>query len=198
MLFFRLLGTELIGALLFDVEAQFHIHRGVILQRWRQRHAEIGRGRLLAFGVRERASGAGITFQIPIEAWLTATAPIPTGVVVNIGTSAEEAEEGMLCRTNHDADMPVPHHQVRRLRARNTLESFHSGVEIFRVSVLVGEAGALINRMHQVGTVVSVLPNGAGMKRHTNQGRTVLLSQCFRNWALRPCRSGLGRLLDWR
>jgi len=111
---------------------------------------EIGRGVLLTLGVGERASVAGIAFQITIESRLTAAPPVATGVVIDVGPGTEEAEEGMLGRTNHDADMAMPDHEVRRLRARNALESFYPGVEIFRISVLVGEARSLIDGMHQV------------------------------------------------
>ena len=51
--------------------------------------------------------------------------------------------------------MPVPHDQVAGLRLRDPLKPLNSGVEIVGAGVGIGKAGAFVNRMHQVRTVVS-------------------------------------------
>ena len=50
--------------------------------------------------------------------------------------------------------MPAPYDQVAGLRLCDPLKPLNSGVEIVGAGVRVGKAGAFVNRMNQVRTVV--------------------------------------------
>jgi len=51
--------------------------------------------------------------------------------------------------------MAAPHDQVAGLGLRHPLKPLDSGVEIVGADIGIGKAGAFVNRMNQVRTVVS-------------------------------------------
>jgi hypothetical protein len=58
-------------------------------------------------------------------------------------------------RSDDNSHMPAPHDQVAGLRVPDPLKSLDSGVEIVGAGVGIRKAGAFVNRMDQVRTVVS-------------------------------------------
>ena len=69
----------------------------------------------------------------------------------------------MLCRTEHNPDVPVPYHQICRLRAGNSLKPLDPVVKIVRWRIGVRKTSPLVDGMHQVGAIVfaiSMLPRG--------------------------------------
>jgi hypothetical protein len=103
---------------------------------------------------RFRASRAGMILQIAIKPWLSATAPVCALVVIRSRPGAQKAEEDVPRRSDHNPRMPVPHHQIRGLRLRDPLKSFHPIVEIVGIRIGVGKPRSLVNCMHEVRAVV--------------------------------------------
>lgn len=97
-------------------------------------------------------------------------------------------------RMNHNTDMSVPHDQIGRLWLQNALKSLDASIKIFGIRIFVRKAGTLIDGMHEMRAIVSILPHCLGMKRHCNHRRAVLFGE--RSWerVLRADRSGLRRL----
>lgn len=74
--------------------------------------------------------------------------------------------------------MSMPDHQVRGLRMVYTPETPGPGIQIFGVRVRVGEAGALVDRVHQVGAIAFRLSRCLRAQGNRNERRTVVLAQC--------------------
>ncbi|SRR5579871_6083832 len=103
----------------------------------------------------QRASGARIVLDVSVIAGLSATAPIAASVVVNARAGAQEAKEGVMGRFNDNPGMSVPDDQVSRLRTRDSLKSFDSRVQIVGIGIAVWKAGAHVDGVHKMGTVVA-------------------------------------------
>ena len=73
--------------------------------------------------------------------------------------------------------MPVPNDQVAGLRVRDPLKALDSVVEIVGAGVGVGKAGAFVNRMNQVGTVVSCIAAHFRIERGRDHAEAVVGSK---------------------
>jgi hypothetical protein len=101
---------------------------------------------------------------VTIEPSLSSTDPVGSVVVVNPRPCGHEAEEDMLRRSDDDAHVPVPDDQIARLRVRDSLKLLDSVVEIVGAGIGVGKAGAFVNRMNQMRTVVPGIASDFGIK----------------------------------
>ena len=86
---------------------------------------------------------------------MAAAFPVARIVGFDAGAGTQQAEEGVLRRIGYDSGMSAPDDQVARLWVWHLLEFVDPGVEVGRVCVFVGEAGALVKCVDKVGTVVS-------------------------------------------
>jgi len=105
---------------------------------------------------------------IAVEAGLSATFPVPVLVVINGGSTAQQAEK-LVCRgTNHDSHMSVPDDQIGRFRIRHLPESFHTIVQIVGICIGIRKPSVFIYGMHQMGAITSCMANLFGVQRHSD------------------------------
>jgi hypothetical protein len=108
----------------------------------------------------------------------------------------------MLCGTEHNPDVPVPYHQICRLRAGNSLEPLDPIVKIVRWRIRVGKTSPLVDGMHQmraVGFAVSMFPRRES--RHNNRLPIVLVQGALPPMPGGPAArslGGMGILVDRR
>jgi hypothetical protein len=60
----------------------------------------------------------------------------------------------------------VPHHKISWLRPCDALKSFHSRVEVLGIRIGIREAGALINRVYEMGAVVLGISQALRIERN--------------------------------
>jgi len=84
---------------------------------------------------------------------------------------------------DHNAHVPVPYDKIRRLWPRHQLKTLDTGIEIFRIRIFVGEAGSLVDGMHEMGTIVTGTTRSSRMKSYVNHRGAVLLGQRSGLWA---------------
>jgi hypothetical protein len=135
------------------------------------------------------ASRARIILDVTVKARLSSIDPVGSIVVINPRPGTHEAEENVTRRSDHNSHMPAPHDQVAGLRASDPLKSLNSGVEIVGTGVGVGKASALVNRVHQVRTVVSCISTHFRIERCRDHAQTVVWSECSIRAALPAVRT---------
>ena len=89
----------------------------------------------------------------------------------------QKTEKHMPRRTNHNPRMPSPHHQIRGLRLRHPLKSFHAVIKIVRTRIGIRKSRALINRMHQMRAVVLRKARRLRIERRSNHRQLVIRTQ---------------------
>lgn len=108
----------------------------------------------------------------------------------------QEAKEDVARWPDHDSSVPVPDHEISRLRLRNVLKSCDPSVKIVRTRVGIWEAGTFINRMHQVRAVVFRKPWRFGIQSGCNDGQSLVHTQ--RAVALSRAGAGLSSFCCFR
>lgn len=129
-------------------------------------------------GTDRGTSCATIIFHVTIKPRAPSIGPMWSVVVINPGPRAHEAEEDALGRPDHDSHVPMPHDQVARLRMFDPLKSLDSVVEIVGIGIGVRKAGALVNRMHQVRTIVSCIPAHPRIERSRDHTQAIVSTEC--------------------
>lgn len=96
------------------------------------------------------AGRAILLLHVPEKTRVAAPDPIGSLIIIRPGPRAQVAEEDVPRGTNHNPHMPVPHHQISRLRPANALETRHAVIKIVGTRIFVRETGPFINAVHQV------------------------------------------------
>ena len=78
--------------------------------------------------------------------------------------------------TNHDPHMPVPDDEIGRLGVCDLAESGHTFIQIVGIGLGVGESGALINGVHQMGAVTARVARLFGVQRDGDHRGTVAIA----------------------
>ena len=107
-------------------------------------------GKLCALSVRNLLVATTYILQ---EAKLASLDPISRSVRRDLDAAVKGAKEGMLLRLQHDPDVSLPYNQISRRRMVCTCESREPLIETTRGRILIGNAHALIERVHKVGTI---------------------------------------------
>src|SRR5579862_5822241 len=128
------------------------------------------------FVVDERALRAGIVFDVAVEARVPPSLPVRGFIVVDAGSGVQETEKDMARGLDHDAGMPMPHDEVAGLGLLHALESFHPGVEVVGIRIVVRKSGALVDRVHEMGTVVLGRVGCSGIQRSGDHRKTVIVA----------------------
>jgi hypothetical protein len=128
-------------------------------------------------GADRGASWAPIILDVTIKARVSSADPIRIFVVVDSRPCAHEAEEHVSRGADDNSCVPAPHDQIARLRMGHALKSFDSGIEIVGARIAIGESGPFVNRVNQVGTVVSGMAAHFRIKRGRDHRQAVIRSQ---------------------
>jgi len=123
------------------------------------------------------ATGAGTAFDVAIEAGAPASAPVRRLIVIRRRPHAHKAEEDVTRRPHYNARVSPPHNQVSGLWLTHTVKPLNSGIQITRTGIGVGKTCFLINRVHQVGAVVTTPHADPGIERSRNHRQTIVLAE---------------------
>jgi len=123
-------------------------------------------------GVGESVRGDG--FYVAEEARAAFLFPVTRIVGGDGGAGVEQAEEGMLRGVDDDAGVAEPDDEVSGLRIEDALELAEAGVEVGGGRVGVGEAGALVESVDEVGAVGGEGSVVAGVEGGAENGESVI------------------------
>src|SRR5262245_37850021 len=78
--------------------------------------------------------------------------------------------------------MAAPDDQIGRFWMGHPQEAFGTVVQVFGVGVGIREAGALIDRVHEMGAITSRMSRFLRMQGNINDGRTVAPAERSSSW----------------
>jgi hypothetical protein len=128
--------------------------------------------------MRPLPAGAGVdAFDIAVKSHSSPLLPIGRVVGVGAKSGPQRAEEDMLPGIDHNSRVPLPDHQVSGLRTCHTLKFAGSDVQIRGRRITVGESGAIIDGVHQVGTIGFGADTDVGVQRSRDHRQSVIRGQ---------------------
>jgi hypothetical protein len=80
-------------------------------------------------------------------------------------------------RSDHNSRMPPPHHQIRSLRLRHSLEAWRTVVQVVRTRVRIRKSRPLVDRMHHVRAVMLRVSWRFRIQRRGNHRQPVIRTQ---------------------
>ncbi len=135
------------------------------------------------------ASWAGIVFYITKKARAPSVGPVGTSVVVDSRPSGHEAEEDVPRGSDNNSHVPVPHHQITRLRLRDLLKAFDSEIEIGGTGIGISKARSFVDGMNQMRTITHGALTNFRIKRGRDYRQTIVLAQGpIGLWCITPSR----------
>lgn len=118
-----------------------------------------------------------VGFEVAIEPGGASSLPVGGVVLGGSGAVAQGAEEGVAPGIDNNADVSWPNYEVTGLRVMHSSKVVIATIEIGRGSVGIGEAGAIINGMDQVGAVDARSPVQIGVEGGGNDGGAFMACQ---------------------
>ena len=96
------------------------------------------------------AGDGGAAFDVPVKPRSPSSFPVRRVICVSAEPRTKRAEEDVTGGVDHDACVPLPHHQVAGLGTTDALKLTRAGIKVRGGRIAVGKTSACVDGVYQM------------------------------------------------